>query len=301
MKNLYNKINEKWMKCRKWSETSLIGDIVVNAGRILFIMAIFLGVYCILNIIESHSAKNTSQDASNATTTQNCNVTGINLHGFLTTYIPPHADNDTSFNYDSVSSENIISSIMTANDDPKIKSIIVEVDSTGGIAEAGSEVAETIKNSKKPVVAFIRSQGDSSAYWAISGADRIFASRNSDVGSIGITRSFLDNSKKDQKDGYTFNQLNSGKYKDSGSLDKVLTDDEKSLFMRDITIMYNNFIDDVATNRKLPIDKVKAIADGSTVLGEQAKQDGLIDEIGGFNEAKAYVGTLIKEEPEVCW
>lgn len=299
MKNLYNEINERWIKCRKWSETSLIGDIVVNTGRIIFIIAVIFGAYC---IIESSIAKNASQDtSSNATTTQNCNVTGINLHGFLTTYIPPHADNDTSFNYDSVSSENIISTITTSNSDPKIKSIIVEVDSTGGIAEAGSEVAETIKNSKKPVVAFIRSQGDSSAYWAISGADRIFASRNSDVGSIGITRSFLDNSKKDQKDGYTFNQLNSGKYKDSGSLDKVLTDDEKSLFMRDITIMFNNFVEDVATNRKLPIDKVKAIADGSTVLGVEAKQDGLIDEIGGFNEAKDYVGSLIKEEPSVCW
>ncbi|MEI6553559.1 MAG: S49 family peptidase, partial [bacterium] len=50
-----------------------------------------------------------------------------------------------------------------------------------------------------------------------------------------------------------------------------------------------------------PVDKVKAIADGSTVLGEQAKKLGLIDEIGGFTEAKAYVGSLIKEEPSVCW
>jgi len=80
-----------------------------------------------------------------------------------------------------------------------------------------------------------------------------------------------------------------GKYKDSGSPDKALTSEEKDLFLRDVNIIYQNFIKAVSDNRKLPIEKVKSFADGSTVLGEKAKELGLIDEIGGINEVEKYL------------
>lgn len=231
----------------------------------------------------------------------NCSVLGINLHGTLLTYIPPKNENDSLTNTDVVASEDVDYSIKQANDDPNIKAILIEVDSSGGLPVAGSEIASTIKDSAKPVIAVIRQSGLSAAYWAISSAEHIFASKNSDVGSIGVTSSYLDNVGKNKKDGIDYVQLIAGKYKDAGNPDKPLTDEEKQLFLRDLNIIHNNFIRDVADYRGISVADVQKIADGSSVLGEQAKKLHLIDEIGGLPEAEKYLENKIGEKPDVCW
>jgi protease-4 len=162
-------------------------------------------------------------------------------------------------------------------------------------------VANALKESTKPTVVVIRQSGLSAAYWASTGATQIFASRNSDVGSIGVTSSYLDNVGKNQKDGNAYVQLSSGKYKDAGDPDRPLTEEERQLFLRDIKITHQNFIEAVATNRNIPVDQVRAIADGSSVLGEQAKSLKLVDQIGGWFEAEKYIEQQIGEKPEVCW
>ena len=243
------------------------------------------------------SATSDSRDYTN----DKCSVAGINLHGDVLTYIPNNNENDPSFNFDSVASENVVWEIRVANENPKIKAILIEVDSRGGSPVGGEEISNAVENSKKPVVALVREVGASSAYWAISSADKIFASKNSDVGSIGVTSSHLNNVVKNQKEGYVYEQLSVGKFKDSGSPDKPLTNEERALFLRDINIIYANFIEAVAKNRNLPLEEVKRLADGSTVLGGSAKALGLIDEIGGIEEVENYLEEIIGEKPEICW
>jgi len=230
-----------------------------------------------------------------------CSVTGINLHGTFYTYIPEGAEDDPDFDYDSVASENIAGAIEQANLDDGIKAILVEVDSVGGSPIAGEEISIAIKNSEKPVIGLIREYGDSAAYLAISSADKIFASKYSDVGGIGVTMSYLNNVEKNKNEGYTFEQLSVGKFKDSGNPDLPLTKEERDLFMRDINIVYQNFMEAISINRNIPIEKIKKISDGSTVLGEKAKELGLIDEIGGINEVESYLEEIIGERPEICW
>lgn len=232
---------------------------------------------------------------------ENCNVTGINIHGTIMTYIPNHSEGDTAFDYDSVSSEDILWSIKQANNNPKIKAIVIEVDSSGGSPVAGEEIAAAVKNSEKPVISFIRDIGASSSYWAISTSDKILASRNSEVGSIGITMSYVSNSRKNEKDGLNYERLSSGKFKDSGSPDLPLTEEERVMFMRDIKIMYQNFVEAISRSRNIPIDDVKSIADGSTVLGEKALELKLIDGIGGINEVEQLLKQETREEPSICW
>jgi protease-4 len=96
-------------------------------------------------------------------------------------------------------------------------------------------------------------------------------------------------------------QLSSGKYKDAGDPDRPLTEEERQLFLRDIKIVHKNFIEDVAVNRDIPVADVQKIADGSSVLGDRAKELRLIDEIGGIREAEKYLESIIGEKPEVCW
>lgn len=230
-----------------------------------------------------------------------CNVAGINIHGSILTYIPPHAEGDTNFDYDTVSSEDVLWYMQSANDNPNIKAIVVEIDSTGGSPLAGEEIANAVKNSEKQVLGFIRQTGASAAYWAISGADKIWASKNSDIGGIGVTMSYLNNVENNKKEGYTFEKLSSGKFKDSGSPDMPLNEEEKALFMRDVNILHQNFMEAISINRDIPLEEVKKFADGSTVLGEKAKELGLIDEIGGIDEVKKYLEGQIGEEPNICW
>lgn len=295
MKNLYNKTNEFWLKCKKWSNSNLLGYLVSRLLKVTVIVTILyvLFVTC--------SFKSVEEAITTDVIEENCNVTGINLHGTLATYIPLHADGDTAFNYDSVSSEDILYGIKEANMNPDIKAIVVEVDSSGGSPVAGEEIAAAIENSKKPVISFVRDIGASSSYWAISTSDKILASKNSEVGSIGITMSYISNAKNNEKEGFKYERLSSGKFKDSGSPELPLTEEERTLFMRDVKIMYHNFVEAISKNRNIPIDKVESIADGSMVLGDKALELKLIDEIGGINEVEQYLKQQIGEEPSICW
>jgi len=230
-----------------------------------------------------------------------CNAYGIELHGELITYIPPeNYDRDGNLLVDQASSEDIVYYIEQAERDDSIEAIILEVDSFGGYPVANEEVADALKRASKPTVALIRGYGLSSAYYAATGADAIFASVDSEVGSIGITMSYLDYSRQNQAEGINYNQLSSGKFKDAGDPDKPLTYEGKKLLMRDVNIMHENFVKAVAENRGMDIEVVRKLADGSSMLGQMALENGLVDEIGGLYEVKEYLRGIIGQEIEVC-
>lgn len=221
-----------------------------------------------------------------------CNVTGIDLHGYLDISVYEEGD---------VSSDDIVWSIGNAEYDDNIKAIILDVDSTGGRVVAGEEIANALRRTTKPTVTVIREVGLSAAYWSATGADTIFASVNSDVGSIGVTYSYLDNVRKNQAEGLTYNQISSGKFKNMLDPDKALTYEERQLLERDMKIIHENFVKDVAENRGLDIEKVRALADGSSMLGEMALENGLIDRIGDLYDVRQYLEGILDEEPFVCW
>lgn len=262
---------------------------------------IFFFIFQLLSAVFNVDQNTSFEDLKNENYNENCSVFGIGIHGTLMTYLPAHSENDPDFNYDITASENVIDNIKVANENPKIKAILIDVDSPGGLPVAGEEIAIALKNSTKPTVALIRQTGASASYWAVSSAGRIFASRNSDVGSIGVTGSYLDSTNKNLKDGYQYIPLTTGEFKDTGNPNKPLTQAEKDLIMRDLKIIFKNFIEDVSKNRNIPIEKVESLADGSTVLGLTAKEVGLIDEIGGMPEVEKYLEEKIGEKPYICW
>ncbi|MFA6526533.1 MAG: S49 family peptidase [Candidatus Buchananbacteria bacterium] len=272
------------------------------AATIIILFAAFFIADSFMSDLGADESSDTAGAPQEKQSDENCNVIGLNLHGEVVDYISP-SDYDTEGNLtvDESASENIVGSIQSAENDDSIKAIVMEVDSYGGSPVAGEEIAIALRNSKKPTVAFIRGAGDSAAYWAATGAGRIYASKNSDVGSIGVTMSYVDASKQNKQQGLTYNQLSSGTFKDTGSSDKPLTADEKNLLLRDINIVGQNFIKAVSENRKLGIDKVTSMADGSTMLGEAALKNGLIDQIGGIYEVKQYLKDKIGAEPQICW
>ncbi len=279
----------------------LIGVAVIAAG-------VFIGCFISFYVFSPATAGNSESqatgdysDTSGADMSKTCSVQGIFLRGSIYTYMPVGAENGADFDYDYVTSDEVLWYINKANEDPGIRAILVEVDSYGGSPVAGEEIANAIKASEKPVVAVIRGVGASAAYWAISGADKIFASANSDVGSIGVTNSYLSNVEKNIKEGLAYEQITSGKYKDLGTPDKPLTADDKNILLRDVNIIYNNFVNAVAENRGLTVKAVKSFSDGSTVLGARALELGMVDALGGMPEAESYLEEVINDKVEVCW
>ncbi len=231
-----------------------------------------------------------------------CNVRGIILHGDLQTYIA-ESDFDENDNLliDASASEDIQYAIEESNQDSGIQAIILEIDSYGGYPVAGEEIANALKFVEKPTVALIRGAGASAAYLAATGADMIFASKHSDVGSIGVSMSYLDRSNYNQEEGLTYNKLSTGKFKDAGDPDKTLTLEERQYFERDLKILLENYIQEVATNRNLPVSKVRQLADGSTMLGEAALKNGLIDKIGDLRAVEQYLAEKLSTDIVVCW
>ncbi len=242
-----------------------------------------------------------TEDTEEPVWSDNCNVQGIELLGDLVTYNQVTGETSEEYALDQTASQDIVYYIEQAEQNEDIKAIILEIDSLGGYPVAGEEVTRALKLATKPTVALIRGAGDSAAYMAATGADRIFASKFSDVGGIGVTMSYLETAKQNEKDGIVYQSLTSGKFKDAGDPDKTLSAEERALLMRDINLLHDDFVELVATNRSLDVEKVKDLADGSTMLGEMALENGLIDEIGGYPEVKEYLKQQINEDIEVCW
>lgn len=226
-----------------------------------------------------------------ATQETECNVSVRTLYGDLLTY--SHGGDETDAGA-------LVRGLARDENDENIKAIVLDIDSPGGYPVAGEEVADQLARLSKPNVAVIRSVGASAAYWAATGADQIFASRSSDVGSIGVIVSFPDESEKNKSEGIAFNEISSGKFKNIGTPNRPITAEEKSLIERDIKEIFEHFVSVVAVARHLDIEKVRALADGSTMTGKRAKEEGLIDAIGGFEEAKEYLRDKIDEEPVFC-
>jgi protease-4 len=216
----------------------------------------------------------------------NCNIAKIDMYGYMADYIPSDVIDVSTGNLsqDIVSSEDIVDSIEQAKNDNNVKAIVLNIDSVGGSPYAGEEIMNALLGANKPTVAVIRGIGTSAAYLAATGADTIYASELSDVGGIGVTQSYLEEYEKNEKEGLSYVQLSFGRFKDAGNPAKKITEEEKELFMRDISKAYELLVRYISDNRKLPPEEVRNLADGSSMMGKQALESGLIDKIGGLND-----------------
>ncbi len=164
--------------------------------------------------------------------------------------------------------------------DPNILGILVRIDSSGGTPAASEVMAEALKAAAVPVAALIREVGASGAYLAATGADTIIASPMSDVGGIGVTMSYLQNTGQNRTEGIDFISLASAPFKDTGNPNKPFTAQDRALLERDLGIYHKQFVSEVAANRNMSTQEVDKLADGATMPGTMALSAGLIDTLG---------------------
>jgi len=189
--------------------------------------------------------------------------------------------------------------------DDSIRAVVLRIETPGGGVASSQEIYGAVRElkKKKKVVASIGSIGASGGYLIACAADRIVANPGSITGSISAVMHLLNAEGLLNKIGLKPSVIKSGKYKDMGSPSREVTPEEKAILQAVIDDMNDHFIDTIAADRKMPREKVKAIADGRIFSGRQARQAGLVDELGDMNYAIGLAGTMagMKGKPEALY
>lgn len=176
-------------------------------------------------------------------------------------------------------------------DDKAAKAAIVWIDTPGGSAVGGEEIylrlRELAKN--KPVVAVMRSVSASAGYMIALGADYILAREGTITGSIGVLIETAEVTELAQKLGIQPISIKSSPLKSAPSPFEKSTPEAEKVLREMIMDFYNHFIDVTAERRKLPRDKVAALADGRVYSGKKAAETHLVDSIGGEKEAVSWI------------
>lgn len=132
----------------------------------------------------------------------------------------------------------------------------------------------------------------SGAYWIACRADKIIANPGTMTGSIGVIMQTQDLRGLYDKLGIDTLTFKSGPHKDMGAADRGVTDEERAIFQGMVDDIYNQFLGVVADGRKMEIEKVRKLADGRVYTGSQAKDLGLVDETGNYQDAISEAGNL---------
>lgn len=178
-------------------------------------------------------------------------------------------------------------------DDQDVAALIIRINSPGGTFVGGENLFEDIRtiSANKPVVAVIGNTGTSAAYMAALGADRIFAREGSLTGSIGVILQTANILELLDKIGVSPETLKSGELKAQPNLLEEFTPGSRAVIEGVITDMYDIFLGIVAERRGVTKDAIRVHADGRVFTGRQALAAGLVDEIGGLNEARTWLAS----------
>ena len=185
-----------------------------------------------------------------------------------------------------------------ATADPAVKAVVVRVNSPGGAVVASDEVYRALLAFDKPVVISMRDTAASGGYYIACGGDYVIAHPNTLTGSIGIISTFINYEELLDKVGVEAVIIATGPRKDFGSPYREMTEEEKEIWRDIVDQSFEEFVDVVAEARDLPKEEVREIADGRVFTGQQAKELGLVDELGARQEAidkAAELGDIVGE------
>ncbi|MHA4738427.1 signal peptide peptidase SppA [Dyadobacter sp. MSC1_007] len=189
---------------------------------------------------------------------------------------------------DNIGSEKFVKELKEIRDNDKIKAIVIRINSPGGSALASDvmwrEIQITAK--KKPVIASMSDVAASGGYYMAMGCDTIVAQPNTITGSIGIfglifnVTDFMNN-----KLGITFDGVGTSPHADWPTATREMTEFEKAMIQKSVNEGYETFTKKAAEGRKMPVEKLKSLAQGRVWSGVEAKENGLVDVLGGVDDA----------------
>lgn len=197
--------------------------------------------------------------------------------------------------------ENLAALLKRAERDQGIKAVVLRINSPGGSATASQELYDQIgrlRESGKPVVAYLTDIAASGGYYVAAAADRIVSQPATITGSIGVIITSVDTQGLEDKLGIHQRVIKSGPYKDILSSSRDLTPEEQDILNTVVQQTLNQFVTAVARGRNLPEEQVRQIADGRIVTGTEAQRLHLVDEVGGQKRAVELAAQLAKLPPD---
>ncbi len=213
-----------------------------------------------------------------------------------------------------IKARSLVKDVEAAAEDPGIRAIVLRVDSPGGDGMASDYIAEALKKArkKKPVIVSQGYVAGSGGYWLSMYADTIVAAPNTITGSIGVIGGWMYNKEAKEKLGMSTDRVQAGKHADLGFgfrlpflgvglPDRNLTAEERAVIERSIRSFYQLFVEKVAEGRRTSADNIEPLAQGRFYSGTEGKQIGLVDVLGGMDDALriARQKAGIKDEEEV--
>jgi protease-4 len=202
-------------------------------------------------------------------------------------------------------SEDIVEQIEEFSDDQRIGAVVLRINSPGGGVAPSQEVYQAVieLRKKKKVVVSMGSVAASGGYLIAVAADRILANPGTITGSISAVMHYANIEELMKKIGVSSSVIKSGKFKDMGSPVRKMTEDERVLIQGIVDDIYDQFVSVIALNRKIPLENIRQMADGRVFSGRQAKERGLVDGLGGLQDAVLLAGRLagMEGKPEIVY
>ncbi len=255
-----------------------------------------MGVFLLSVIAAGLLARNTTSLSSEV----KGDIGVINISGMITT----GGSQSSIFGEVTAGSGDINRQLREAADNPNLKAVILRLNSPGGTVAGTQEISREIDKLKKSGKKVVASMGDvaaSGAYWLAARCDKIVANPGTMTGSIGVIMSTQNLEGLYEKLGIEQINLKKGEHKDMGSPAREMTEEERQILQSMIDDDYEYFVKAVAQGRNMSADEVRELATGRVFNGSQAKEAGLVDELGNFYDAVDYTAELagIKGKPNV--
>ena len=202
-------------------------------------------------------------------------------------------------------SQPTIEQLATFRKDSSVKAVVVRIESPGGGVSPSQELYQEIGRTgrEKPVVVSMGSIAASGGYYIASAAQKIYANPGTITGSIGVILQFTNFEELLNKIGFRMEIVKSGEFKDVGNPAREMTSEERAYLQTMIDNVHQQFVRDVARGRRMQEEEVREVADGRIFTGEQAKELGLVDELGNLRDAVSAAAKLagIEGEPKIIY
>jgi protease IV len=198
-----------------------------------------------------------------------------------------------------------IDTLVKYRKDDNVKGILIPINSPGGVVgpsqEIYMEIRRTITEFKKPVYAYCSGLCASGAYYSAVGADKIYTTPGSIMGSIGVIMDLVNLEKLYSWAKVERYAITTGPYKDAGAEYKPLTKDQRALFQDMLNKVLGQFKKAVSEGRKMEMAKLDGFADGRVWTGEDGVANGFADAVGDFEDAKRALGEAVGlgKDPEL--
>jgi protease-4 len=189
-----------------------------------------------------------------------------------------------------IGSDRLIRQIRDLRRDEDVKAIVLRINSPGGSATASDLILRELQltREQKPIIVSMGNVAASGGYWIALESDRIFAESTTITGSIGVFGLLPNLEGITTENGITWDSVKTAPFADIDTIARPKTEAELATIQQFVDQIYNLFLDKVAKSRSMPRSEVAAIAQGRVWSGSDAAANGLVDQIGGLEDAIAY-------------